>query len=112
MFLNDKMSACVHHQSSSLFLFSVSAFPYVTYLLEPQLEPRQLGLLDDEGLVVQVFDDVVVRRRVDFQDDGFYGGVAFYEDAWKGGVSVGVLGWLGGGGYEGEGGRGRGGEYL
>lgn len=97
----------------SLFLFPFFRFHHVrTYLLEPQLEPRQLGLLDDEGLVVQVFDDVVVRRRVDFQDDGFYGGVAFYEDAWKGGVSVGVLGWLGGGGYEGEGGRGRGGEYL
>ncbi len=36
-------------------------------------------------MVVEVFDDVVVFVLVDFEDDGFDGGVAFDEDACLGG---------------------------
>ena len=53
----------------------------LSHLLEPQLQFRQLALLDHEGLVVEIFDDVVVFVLVDFEDDGFDGGVAFDEDA-------------------------------
>ncbi len=78
------------------------SFPH---LVEPQLQPWQLALFDDEGLVVEVLDDVVVVVLVDFEDDGFDGGVAGDEDAYGGGVRWG--GWMRGGG-------GRGGErrYL
>ena len=54
----------------------------LTHLFETGLELGQLTLLDDEGVVVEIFDNVVVVGRVDFEDDGFDGGVAFDEDAW------------------------------
>ena len=38
----------------------------LAHLLEPRLQLLQLRLFDDEGLVVEVFDDVVVGCGVDF----------------------------------------------
>ncbi len=82
---------------------NITARDPVPHLVEPQLQPWQLALFDDEGLVVEVLDNVVVVVLVDFEDDGFDGGVAGDEDAYGGGVRWG--GWMRGGG-----GKGRGGE--
>ncbi len=51
------------------------------YLVKLFLETWKLDFLDDEGLVVQVFDDVIVLLLVDLKDNGFDRGVAFDQDA-------------------------------
>lgn len=52
--------------------------------LQPILEFRQLGLLDHQRLLVQVFDDEGVSRVVvDLEDYGLDRGVAFYQDSLK-----------------------------
>ena len=37
-------------------------------------------------LVVQVFDDVIMFVVVNFEDDGFDGGVAFDQHSWSRGI--------------------------
>jgi len=53
----------------------------LTHLIQPRLQHPQHILLDKHRLVVEVLDDVVVLVVVDFQDYGFYGGVAGDEDS-------------------------------
>lgn len=50
--------------------------PHV-YLVKLLLETWKLDFLDDEGLVVQVFDDVIMLLLVDLKDDGFDRRIAF-----------------------------------
>lgn len=52
------------------------------HLFEPLFQTGQLALLDDEGLIVEILDDVIVFVLVDLEDDGFYRGVAFDQHAW------------------------------
>lgn len=51
-------------------------------LFEPLLQTGQLALLDDKGLIVEILDNVVMFILIDFEDDGFDGGVALDQDAW------------------------------
>lgn len=39
-----------------------------------------MALLDDQGLIVEILDNVVMFVLIDFEDDGFDGGVAFDQD--------------------------------
>ena len=63
-----------HQHSSSVPLTSPLPISpaHGPYRLEPRFQTLQLTFLDHEGLIVQVFDDVVVFVGVDFQDYGFY----------------------------------------
>jgi hypothetical protein len=52
-----------------------------TYVLELLFEEVNHIFLNDDTLLVQVFDDEVVIDAVDVDDDGFDGRIAFDQDA-------------------------------
>lgn len=51
------------------------------YLFESLFQAWQLALLDNEGLIVEIFDDVVMFVLINFEDDGLDGGIAFNQNA-------------------------------
>ena len=52
-----------------------------TYIFELLFEEMHHVFLDDDSLLVQVFDDEVVVDAVDVDDDGLDGGIALDQDA-------------------------------
>lgn len=62
-----------------------SCTPSSTYFVKPGLELVDLGLLDEQMLLVQVLDDVVAAvLAVDVDEHGLDGGVALDERAPRG----------------------------
>lgn len=52
------------------------------HLFEPLLQAGELALLDNEGLIVEIFDDVVMLIMIDLENDGFDGRITFDQHPW------------------------------
>lgn len=52
-----------------------------THLRQPNFQILQLTIFDHESLIVKILDNVIVPLLIDFEDDGFDGGITFDQDS-------------------------------
>lgn len=55
-----------------------------THVFELLLQSRDHVLLNNDALLVKIFDDILVAFAIDADNDGLDGGVALDQDSWRG----------------------------
>ncbi len=57
-------------------------YPF-THLLEPSFQTLQLTLLNNQRLIIEIFNNIIMFILVDFENYRFNRWITFYEDAYK-----------------------------